>query len=176
SDAKTADNYATASNQMDYAKCTDGSKIGPNCGLILDAASSEDFRMKFHAKVCANKDADACNLAYRRFLDAELAHRYFAADWDAVARECDRNPGTCDEGTAYERLLLDSHNLEVRRHWSDEQAKIDEERARRHAIDDAQGMAAVNETILTAAALGNHTSVCHSYPSIFGGETTTCVQ
>jgi hypothetical protein len=168
--AELADTRRGAEHAIDYATCADGSRFGPNCGLIMRIAASDDFRERFRAKVCETKAQAECDDAYRRMIDAEMARRYFAADRAEVARTCDLHAGTCDDGVAYERLLLGSHNRHVQAQYAEDEARIEAERTAVHRADADDAARAVVETM---DLLGGGT-VCHSYPSAFGGQTTVC--
>jgi len=172
-DAKLADARASAVRQIDYVRCADGAPFGPGCGLVSRVAGTDAFRERFRAKVCGALTPDACQTAYDRMIDAELATRYPAADWQGVGRECDRRPGLCSDGVAYEKLLLSSHNARVQADYAEDEQKIDAERAAQHRADSEAAVRDVGALIDTAAVLGG-ARVCHSYPSVFGGEDTVC--
>jgi hypothetical protein len=172
-DAKLADARQVTEQSIEYATCVDGSRIGPHCGLIMRVSSADDFRARFRDKICAGKTPDACDEAFRRMIDAELAKRYYAADGQGVQRVCDLHPGRCDDGVAYEKELMTSHNARVQARYAHAEEQIEGERALAHAREQAAAIGAVGVAMDTAAALSGGT-VCHSYPSAFGGSTTVC--
>ena len=169
-DANLTEARVATEHQIAFATCADHSRIGPNCGLIMRIAASDDFRERFRAKVCARKTNEDCDLAYRRLIDAELAQRYFAADWGEVARACDLHPGRCDDAVAYEELLMNSHNTHLQAKYSEDEERIEAARRAAHRADEEAAVGAV----LGAAMVIGGAQVCHSYPSAFGGEATVC--
>jgi hypothetical protein len=168
-----ADARTSAERSIAYATCADGHAFGPNCGLILRISASDDFRVRFREKVCLEKTSEACEEAFGRLIDAELARRYFAADRAGVAQSCDLHPGFCDDGVAYEKLLMNSHNARIQAQYDGDADRIEAERTRAHHVDNAAALAAVGGALDTVTALSGGT-VCHSSPSVFGGEVTVC--
>jgi hypothetical protein len=152
-----------------YASCPD-SKLGPDCGLIIRFARTEDFRTKFRDRACQGKTSDECEAAFQRLIDAELERRYSAADWSAVARECDLSPPKCEDPAVYEQLLVGSHNRAIQGRFAEDEARINEERRRRQAEAHARDMRALGEV----AYLLHDGPKCRSYPSAFGGTNTIC--
>lgn len=159
---------ARAQSKIVYASCPD-SAIGPDCGLLMRHATTEDFRAKFRDRACAAKTTEQCEVAFQRMLDAELARRYFAADWKSVAQDCDLSPPKCDDPATYEQLLLHSHNQAVQASFDRDQARIDADRRQRHAEANARAARAVGEV----AFVLHDGPKCRSYPSAFGGATNT---
>jgi len=163
----------TAEREAVYPTCPDGASVGGNCGLLLKRASSEDFRTKFRDLKCVNKDAAACELLYRKMIDAWLAQRYRLADWGAVAIACDSDPGRCDDPVHYEMLLVDSHNKRVRDDAARAENEIEarrEDEQQRHVA----GQVEVASAVLGEVAYATHPGPkCRSYPSVFAGVTNT---
>ena len=112
-EAKLAESRTVAERRILYATCTDGAGLGAGCGLLTRVAGTDAFRAKFRDKVCEQKTREACQEAYERMIDAELERRYRFADHAAVDSECRLHPGRCDDGVAYEKLLMTSHNANV---------------------------------------------------------------
>ena len=88
-------------------------------------------------------------------------------------QQCDLHPGRCDDGVTYERMLLDSHNERVQEKYASDRERIEAERRSRHTEDMAKTLESADEVVGTVAALSG-AQVCHSYPSVFGGEVTIC--
>ncbi|HVJ92822.1 MAG TPA: hypothetical protein VM580_23640 [Labilithrix sp.] len=164
--------YARVQSQFAYASCQ-GSAFGPGCGLIMRHAMTEDFRVKFRDHACRAKTTEQCEAALQRMIDAELARRYVAADWQAVAQECDLSPPKCDDPAVYEQLLVNSHNRAIQAKFDGDEARINAERRRRH--EEANARAA--RTLGEISYLLHDGPKCRSYPSAFGGVTNTiCTQ
>ncbi len=167
-DAMLAEADAHASAQMVYVRCPNGAHIGPSCGSVLELARGEAFRTKFRDRFCADKTDEACQTAFQRMIDAELQKRYSGADFGAVARHCDANPGTCDDPLAYETLLARSHNDGVQRGHADVESEIETSRRHAKAAADAQTAAIVGGAV-TLAAIAVDRPRCLSYPSALTG-------
>jgi hypothetical protein len=90
-----------------------------------------------------------------------------------LSTACDLQQGRCDDGVTYEHMLLDSHNEDVQEKYASDRERIDAERRSRHAEDVAETLQKVDEVTGTVDALSG-AQVCHSYPSVFGGEVTVC--
>jgi len=159
-----------------FASCKDGG-VGDRCGLIVEHTAKESFREKFRERVCAAQDADGCQKAFNRYVDAQLARRYFAADRDEVARTCDLGPPKCDDSIAFERLLLASHNAAVRVKHVEAEEQIEAERARRHNARNEEVAAGLVAALAAGAAVTQLAAKCKSYADVFTGRTlTTCSQ
>ncbi len=174
-DAKLAESRHVAERRILYATCPDGARINPECGLLTRLVASDEFRARFREKVCQGKAPDACQEAYDRMVDAELLRRYYFADQRVVDAECTHRPGVCEDGVAYEKLLMTSHNTRAQARYDDDEQRIENERAAEHRADRAQ-TAAVIGTVLTTAAIVSGGRVCHSYPSVFGGVDSVCTR
>ena len=159
---------ARANQAIVYARCLD-SEIRPNCGYILRHTATDDFRAKFRERVCAAKDAEQCEIAFQRMIDAQLAQRYFAADWNAVGTDCDLSPPKCDDPIVFEQMLLHSHNTNVVSKFDAEAARVEADRRRKHAEQAERGRRALGEL----AYLLHDGPKCRSYPSAFGNMTNT---
>ncbi len=142
---------------------------------FLKHTAKESFREKFRQRVCKERNDEECQTAFNRYVDAHLARRYFAADWDKVTQYCDLNPTKCDDPVNFELALVDSHNATIRNAHAEEENRIEAERARRQAAYRAM----VTETVIgvvNEVAYATHKGPkCRSYPSILTGDTlTTC--
>lgn len=152
-----------------YASCpADGSSDG-SCGLILVHASTDAFREKFREKKCsALADAD-CEALYQHTLDAWIQQRYYAADWQGVARTCDANPGRCDDLRVYEVMLARSHNLRIQNELVQVENDIENARRREQQESADRALATVLGVVATAGTvLGARPRRCRSYPGLFG--------
>lgn len=170
---KLSDARASAERNAIYPTCRDRSTITGNCGLILERASTEDFRVKFRERKCVGKEDAACETLYRKMLDAWLIQRYRLADWREVGLTCDGSPGRCDDPVAYELLLLDSHNRRIRDDAARAENEIEarrEEEQNRHVDEQVTTASVVVGEIGYAVHKGPK---CRSYPSAFFGVTNT---
>lgn len=157
---------AEQAHRFVYASCpADGSSDG-SCGLILVHASSEAFRDKFREKKCSALADAACEALYQRTLDAWIQQRYYAADWEGVARTCDANPGRCDDLRAYEIMLARSHNVRIQNELVNAENQI--ESARRREQDEAAARAVGSVAAIADLLAGPHPRRCRRYPGLFG--------
>ncbi len=160
---------AEQAHRFVYAKCpADGSADG-QCGLILVLASTEAFREKFRDKKCAAlQDAD-CEALFQRTLDAWLQKRYYAADWQAVARECDAEPRSCDDLRTYELMLARSHNLGVQNDLVVRENEIAAAQRQEHQAASAEATVdTITGLSVAGALLGVPPRRCRHYPRLFG--------
>ena len=95
-----------ALDRVIWWRCRDGSTWGPRCGLITDTMATDDYRARFASEKCQQLTAKSCSKLYWQMLAAHWEDRYTMADWDAVWRECDKDPGSCDDPRVLETLLL----------------------------------------------------------------------
>lgn len=163
-DRQLGDASLRAESQIIHPSCRDG-KIGSRCGLVNQRAMTEDFRTKFRDRVCQAKSPEDCEGAFRKMIDAELARRYYAADWRAVATDCDLSPSKCDDPVVYEKALMVSHNMGVYRGYDVEESRIEAERRAKHADADDRDLRVLGEV---AYALYPGPK-CRAYPSVFSG-------
>ncbi|NOU28530.1 MAG: hypothetical protein HOO96_11550 [Polyangiaceae bacterium] len=149
-----------------YAACpADGSSDG-SCGLILVHASTDAFRDKFREKKCASRTDADCEALYQRTLDAWIQQRYYAADWEGVARTCDANPGRCDDLRAYEIMLARSHNVRIQNELVHAENEI--ESTRRREQEEAAARALGSVVQVADLLSGPHPRRCRRYPGLFG--------
>jgi hypothetical protein len=170
-DEQLAELRADAEHAAAYTTCPQGRLLGPNCGLLTKWFADDQVRERFRAAHCQRRTADECQDRYERMLSAQLEKRYFAADFSAAGRECDADPGRCDDIVGYERLLVESHNARVREWAVQRETRIESERReakRQHGELVARGVGEVFYFIHDGPK-------CRSFPSVFEGVTnTTC--
>lgn len=162
-----------AQARLVHGSCDGENAIGPGCGLVMRHALSEEFRNRFRDRACTNKSVEECENALRKRIDAEMARRYFAADWNGVATTCDLSPPKCDDPVVYERLLVASHNANVQKQYDDDYARIEGERAAKHRE------ATEKDFVIASAAVGVADIAltggrrCRSYPSAYTSAVVT---
>jgi hypothetical protein len=171
SDAEIRATRSSAERSFVYGSCD--MQVTVPCSLIMTLVSTEHYRTAFRDKFCANKTDEACEESYRRMVDAALAKRYWAANWNFVTRECALHPNQCDDGVAFERFLLASHNAEIQRRYADDVDQIEARREAELHADTQRSLAAVGDALTVVAAMRG-ARVCRSYPSVFGGFMTVC--
>lgn len=162
---------ASAEAKMVYGSCD--MRVTVPCGLIMKLVSTDHYRTAFRDKFCASKSKEACQESYQRMIDAALAKRYWAADWNGVARHCALHPNACEDGVDYEKLLLSSHNAMVQQKYAEDVDRIEAEREAAHRADTAASIATAHAVLGTVAELSGK-RVCRTYPSLLGGFTTVC--
>jgi len=159
-----------------YTSC-EGGGVGRRCGLILRHTAKASFREIFREKLCKERSTDDCQATFNRYIDAQLAERYHAADWHAVKRQCDRAPLVCDDPVKLELMLVDTHNAAIRERVVVAIDAIDRTRRRQHAEHDAAAALTVAAVTLAAAHAALDRPRCRAYPDIETGETVdTCAR
>jgi len=154
-----------------YTTCPGGRLLGPNCGLLTRWFADGEVRDRFRAMHCQQRTADECQERFERMFSAQLEKRYFAADFAAVARDCDADPARCDDLIGYERMLVDAHNAGVRASAASREARIESERRQGKREHDEQVTRGAGEVF----HLLHQGPKCRSFPSVFEGVTnTTC--
>lgn len=159
-------------NNVLTPSCPDGSRLGPNCGLIAKAMGSDRFRKRFRAAYCEDIDDQSCESLYERMFRANLTKRYGGADFDRVALECDAAPRSCEDPADYERQLLASHNETVIAGGVRRRVEATK-RWKRRQDEHIEGQLRAVQKI--GSLLGRRRR-CRSYPSVFGGVTTVCTE
>lgn len=172
-ETKLAEARAKAWDDVVYPMCAaqvPGAPEGKGCGLFLERAASEEYRVRFRDRGCKEKTAEACQEYFQQMLDAVLAQRYHRADFAGVKRLCDSKPTACEGPYAYELRLLESHNARVELELTSAEARIESERseaaARSSAAEGALffGLVAVDVFLQTRSK-----PRCRTYPSVAGG-------
>lgn len=164
-------NHFEAESEVIKLHCEGGRDLGPGCGLLLTHAATLEFREKFRAKKCADKTTEQCQELYQREVEVALGDRYWAADWNGIAKRCNEEAPRCEDALQYERDLLGSHNTRVLIEASNKEMAIEATRDAAHRADRARAANAGYEFI----ALFDR-PVCRSYPNILGGWTTVCTR
>ncbi|CAN5920068.1 hypothetical protein BH11MYX4_BH11MYX4_05260 [soil metagenome] len=127
---------------------------------MVERVAQRDFRDRFREQRCAGKDPSTCDALLSTAVDAWLEQRYFAADWKAVARTCEEQPGSCDAPSSYELLLLRSHDHFLRADTTRAADELGRElESERRAV--AEENAVIGRGVLSAAALLLARPHCH---------------
>lgn len=170
----TSDLRVNAAGAFVSSSCGNGTRFGPNCGLLSDFVSTEDFRTRYRDRRCPGHDDEGCQLSFQRAFDSWLGHRYPAADFKEVARTCDLYPARCQKASDFELRLLDSHNQHVRDGVIEAESQVESERQLAQE-QHRQVQEEVVFGIFNEIAYATHPGPkCRSYPSLFGGVNTMC--
>lgn len=152
-----------------------GGVEGKGCGLFLERASQEDYRVRFRDRGCQQKTEAECQELFQRMIDAVLAQRYHHADFDGVKRICDENPKRCTGPYAYELRLLESHNEHVQTELTSAEAAIEAERSAAADRATADGLLFFGLLVADLFLPTRSSPKCRTYPSVAGGHTRAVV-
>ncbi len=153
-DRAVAEARSRAEERFVYTSC-EGGGVAARCGLILKHVARDSFRERFRERACGALSDDECQARFNRFVEGQLHARYTSAAWTDIATYCDSHPTHCDDPIAYELLLVDNHNANVREALSREKLSIAEARRAERAYAEHDG------------------PKCRSYPSVLTGTTLT---